>query len=83
MLKIMHKNKNCAYSLFSLSMCKICVNKSLHTAGNLERLFYKGVNCSKYTVFPTVQLEYINHMLKHFFCVQVVYSDSEDSDSLL
>ena len=32
-----------ALSLFSLSMLKICVNKSLLIADNLERLFYYGV----------------------------------------
>ena len=37
MLKLMLKNKNCAQSY------QICMNTSLLTADNLERLFYQGI----------------------------------------
>ena len=42
MLKIMLKNKNCAYSVFTIRV-QVCVNKPLLTLDNLERLFYQGV----------------------------------------
>ena len=39
MLKIILKNKNCAWSIITI-IIQICIKKSLIIADNLERLFY-------------------------------------------
>ena len=48
----------CLVYFHYLRMYKICVNKSLLIADNLERLFISHT--------MTVQLEYINHLLQFF-----------------
>ena len=71
MLKIVRKNKNCAWS--NITICiQVGMNNSLPIADNMERLFYWSVfiNDSKihcmFSYTMTVQLQYINHLLQFF-----------------